>query len=421
MKFTRQLLGKGNQRGVALLIAIFTMMFIFYLVTEILYDSNVEYVVHAQSVSRLKAYYAARSGMQLSLLRIKIYQQVAKQFGSKAQGEQKKLLDMIWSMPFAWPPVIPDEVNSVDKDLIKSKVKEAQMDATYVTMITDEGSKIDVNDLNSPSKALHDVTRTLLTQVFENKMQNDEAWAAQHRDVRIEEIINAMEDWETETPTSLNGGSKQSFYSKFNSTDLPPHRAFRTVDEVRMVTGMTDDIWDLYKDRITVYGMHAINPNYATKEVLMSLDASIKPEVADAIIARRNDDNLGGFFNNAQDFWGFANEKGASISPDNQKQIPLVFDAVYNFRIRSVGDFGGATQEIEAVTFDMASVANTVAVQLNKEKHGSANQNPPGGTTPPPADPAAGGGNPPPGGNSSPTSSDPLPKGPPRIVYYNEK
>lgn len=405
MKFTRRLLGQKNQKGVALLIAIFTMVFIFYLVTEILYESNVEYVVHAQSVNRLKAYYAAKSGLQLSLLRIKVYQQVSKQFGSKAQGPQKKLLDMIWSMPFAWPPVVPDEVDSVDKSMIKEKVKEAQMDATYLTTISDEGSKIDVNDLNSPSKGMREATRALLTQIYQNKIQNDEAWAAKHRDIKFDEIINSITDWETDTPTSLNGGSKQSLYSKYNDPNMPPNRAFRTIDEVRMVVGMTDDIWDLLKDRITVYGMHAINPNYATKEVLMALDASIKPEVADAIITRRNDDNQGGFFASAQDFWEFVNQKGGNVTPDAQKQIPLVFDAVYNFRIRSVGDFGSSTREITAVTFDLQSMASKIASQIQADAAGTA---------------ASGGGSGSGGSNSSATSTDPLPKGPPRIVYYNE-
>lgn len=405
--FSSKVFGKSRgQKGVAMLIAIFTMVFIFYLVTEILYESNVEYVVHAQSVNRLKAFYAARSGARLSLLRIKVYQQVAKQFGSKAQGPQKKLLDMIWSMPFAWPPIVPDTVDSVDKSMISEKVKEAKMDATYVTTVVDEGSKIDVNDLNSPSQTLQKVTRNLLTQIYQNKIKNDEEWANAHRDIEFDKIINAIQDWETDDPTSLNGGSKQQYYSKFNDPNMPPNRAFRTTDEVRMVAGMTDEIWDLIKDRITVYGMHAINPNYATKEVLMALDESIKSDVADAIIARRNDDNQGGFFSAADDFWNFVNSKGGAVTPDAQKLVPLIFDAVYNFRVRSVGDFSNSSREIDLVTLDTQSMASTIASQITQDK------------TDPNGSGGGGGGTPP---KTSTSSSDPLPKGPPRIVYYNEK
>src|SRR6185312_494764 len=115
----------------------------------------------------------------------------------------------------------------------------------------------------------------------------------------------------------------------------------------------------------------------------------------------RNDDTQGGFFGSAQDFWGFVNSKGAAVSPETQQAIPLVFDAVYNFRIRSVGDYGGATREITAVTFDLQSMAGKIASQIQRDAAGG------------PA-PAAS------TGNSSTTSTDPLPKGPPRIVYYNE-
>ena len=71
MKFTRELLGRKNQKGVALMIAIFTVVIVLYLAMEILYETNIEYAVNAQAVHKVKAYYAAKSGYELSLLRIK--------------------------------------------------------------------------------------------------------------------------------------------------------------------------------------------------------------------------------------------------------------------------------------------------------------------------------------------------------------
>src|SRR5690606_34841569 len=129
------------------------------------YETQVEYVVNGQAVNRLKAYYAARSGVELSLLRIKIYQQLKSTVG-KQLGPNANLLNLIWSFPFAWPPILPGEVNDVDQGLIDQAINESFMDGSYMTTITDEGTKIDINDLDSSSKVLRESTRKLLFQIF---------------------------------------------------------------------------------------------------------------------------------------------------------------------------------------------------------------------------------------------------------------
>ncbi|MGZ5279284.1 MAG: general secretion pathway protein GspK [Pseudobdellovibrionaceae bacterium] len=410
MKFTRNLLGRKNQKGVALLIAVFTVVIITYLVSEILYDTNVEYIVNSQAVNRLKAYYAAKSGLQISLLRIKIYNKVQKQVGGQLPEAQKKLLEMIWQFPLSWPPMIPEEASGVDKDMIKDKVKESAMDAVYVTSISDEGSKIDLNDLGSPSKGLREITKKLLMQIFENRMKNDEAWARTSEGIEYEKVINNMIDWVDGDSVGSSGSDERSPYGNITTEKpYPPNRSFRTVDEIRMVAGMTDDIFDMLRDRVTVYGTRAINPNHATGEVLKALDVSLNDEVITKILTRRNDPDKGPF-KDEKDFWGFVNAEGGNVSEEAQKAIPLVFTQVTNFRIRSTGEFGGANREIEAVVFDFSNVGKTIAARLQEEAN-TAN-----GVQPPPLQPGAK-----PPASSANKSNEPLPKGPPRIVYFIER
>lgn len=391
----------------ALLLAMFTVMIITYLAMELIYDTNVEYIVNAGAVNRLKAYYAAKSGLEVSLLRIKVFNRVQRQFGSQIPPAQKKMLDLIWQFPFSWPPMVPESTSGVDKDLIKDKIKEASMDATYVAMITDEGSKIDVNDLSSPSKGLREITKKLLLQIFENQMQNDEAWAKANSDLEYEKIINNLVDWQDADTTSLNGGDERQFYSNLQSeSPMPPNRGFRTVEEMRMVAGMTEEVFSILKDRVTVYGMRAINPNHASAEVLKAMDVSMKDEVVSKIMSRREDQEKGPF-TTAEEFWGFVNMEGGNVSPEAQKAIPLIFDQVTNFKIKSTGEFAGATREIEAVVFDFSAVGSTIATRLQSEansvsgKEGNLDQSK---------------------SKSKPsTNKEPLPKGPPRIVYLIER
>ncbi|MES3036329.1 MAG: hypothetical protein V4736_00355, partial [Bdellovibrionota bacterium] len=96
----------NNQRGIALLMAISVVSLILYLAMEVMYETNVEYVVNAQSFNRLKSYYAAKSGVDISLLRVKVYNQIKKQTGGNA-GPMGPFLDQIWKFPLMWPlPIV---------------------------------------------------------------------------------------------------------------------------------------------------------------------------------------------------------------------------------------------------------------------------------------------------------------------------
>ncbi len=406
-----------SEKGMAIILAVFTVVIISYLAVEISYESNVEYIVNSNSIQRLKAYYAAKSAMQMSLLRIKIFSKIQSQFGDKIPAEQKHYLNMIWSMPFAWPPIIPTAASTVDKDLINDTAKESFMDCIYRADITDEGSKIDITDLVSKSKFLRDSTRRLLKNIYDNKVKNDEDWARKHDGLRIEEVLNNIVDWMDSDTQGLNGNDERSYYADLGSQDLPPNRAFRTPEELKMVKGMTDDLYDLYKDQITVYGMKGINPNLASKEILMSLDPSLTTEVVTEIVKRRADPDLGGEYKDAADFWAFANSKGARVTDEIEKNSPLTFDAVYNFRIKAYGDYKNATREIDVVVFDLKKAAKSAATQIKKEAAAAA---PAGSPTPTPSPTPAGGGTIAGGGQGTDKAETPS-KGPPRIVQWIEK
>jgi general secretion pathway protein K len=361
----------------------------------------------------VKAYYAAKSGMQLSLLRIKIYQQAQSQLG--AQLGDSPILDQIWQFPFAWPLPVPDEVSAVDKDAFKKIVKESSMDSSYIVTIEDEGSKIDLNDLNSPSKVLRDSTKDQLVNIFVQKKKDDEEFAREYGNVQFEELVNSIADWMSDKAESKNGGNKTAKYGDFNRETqdyYPPNRAFRTLAELHMIPGMNDTFYDLLEPRITIYGMKGINPNLATKEVLKSLDPAMTDEAVAEIIKRRSNQDEGGPFkcdkdaNTSSEFWDFVAQHGVRVMGD-PKTIPLTCEKVMNFKIRSTGEFASAVREITAIVVDLDRTAAKIKTYTDKEKQ----QNPPPGTNPTPT--------PTPQQGAAPKAT--IPKGAPRVVYWSEK
>lgn len=405
---------KIQKKGVALIMAITILMFMVYVAKEVSRDSLIEYAVNSQELNRLKAYYAARNGMDVALLRIKIFQQTSRlALPPGMSGE----LDQIWKFPFAWPIPIGKEVNSVARDSVAKLNGESFMDASYTHTIEDEGSKIDVNDLISPSKTLRDVTRKELLTLFERKIENDEEFRTNYQNFRFDDLVNRMTDWMSDKNTSAGGGSKKQFFSELGET-YPPNRGFRTVDEMRLVPGMNEEFFNILADQVTIYGMKAINPNTAPENVLKSLDKGMSDEAVKAAVERRKDPDLGGPFKGTtadaclKDFKDFVISRGARLDPSFD-QIPMICDKVINFRVKSTGVFGSGAhavvKEITTVVIDLSRSANQIKSYVTKEK--AAN-------TPPATNPD---GTPKAAGPTSPApKQDPLPKGPPRVVYWSE-
>ncbi len=403
----------SNRKGIAMITAIAALTLMTYLAVEVMYDTQVEYIVHSQNINRMKAYYAARSGVDISLLRIKMYQTLVNKLGKNLPTNG--MVDQIWQFPFMWPLELPAELNAVETDQIKNAVKESTMDSTFITKITDEGGRIDINDLNSPSKTLRDITRKQLLNIFQNRITGDEAFSRRHSGYRFEELINNIADWMSNKYSSANGGDKRGYYKELTGSDeFPPNRGFRTIHELRLVKGMTDEFFDILEPNITIYGLKGINPNTASKDVLKAIDPLITDEIVEEIRKRTAPGNESQPFKNADDFWSFLQSKG--VNPQARAEIPIITSGLFSFRISSIGTFSNSKKEIEVVVMDIDQAATRLneAVKSDAKKEQAdtgADQN---------QQPAADQQKQAPSPGTS-TGSNPLPKGPPRIVYWTEK
>jgi general secretion pathway protein K len=408
-----------NQKGVALLMALSIIGLIQYIVMMVTYETQVEYSVNAQAISKLKAYYAAKSGVQINLLRLSIYQKAQAQLGDQL-GDKAQMLNLIWSFPFIWPPPTAKIMSGMDKDSFKKISAESFMKSDINATTEDEGSKIDINDLASPSKELATKTKTQIENILKTRIAQDDDWARNNKNLRYDEIVNNIIDWIDNDTVALNGGDERSYYDKVRELDRdaennawPPNRWFRSIEEVRMVPGVTDEVYNILSSTLTVFGQKGINPNQATKDVLKSIDPSITDEIANEIMKRRDDKNAGGPFKDKDDFFSFIQNKGARINSDDQSYIPLVFTSPKNFKITSSGLSSKSAVEITAYVYDLGSSSKALGEQIKNDKN-----NPDGGNVSD-TDPSKTGG---PGGTGKKTTTaKKSAAGPPPVVYWIEK
>lgn len=400
-----------NQRGVAMLIAIFSLILMVFLANEVSYDATVEYLVASQQVNRLKAYYAAKAGVEISLLRILIYKKILSAFADQIKGNEA-MLDPVWQLPFSWPPMLPDDLSSNDKDNIQQSIKDSTMDGKFVAQISSEGNKIDINDLGAfmpEGKGIRDATKKQILKIFQNQVETNDDFRKKYGGTNFEEVVNNMIDWADEDNESLNGGDEKRYYPDAHSDFIPPNKPYKTVEELRMVAGVTEDFYNLLKDRITVYGTKGINVNYSGADVIKSIDYRITDDVVNKIMQRRNNPQQGGPFKDDNDFYGFLDQQGVRIEPNQRSLIPLFYGPEFNFRITATGLYSNSTREITAITYDYDNVRERYVSWLNQIQSQQT-----GGSNPQPnSSPAPG---------AAPTGPPKLqpPKGRPSVVYWRE-
>lgn len=417
MNKLKQLLFIKNSKGVALLQTLFLVTLIIFIVNQVNFEAAVEYTVNSQALHRIKAYQAAKSGVEISLLRIKIYNQAVKQFGSQL-GEQAQILNMIYSFPLVWPMVIPGaKGSSVDRDQTKAVTKKSLMDATFATQIQSE-DKLNINDIDSPSEAQRERIKNTIRDLFKAKYEQDREWVDRNKDlIPYEEIINNIQDWVDPDTKGSNGPDESSYYARLRELDpdnqdrYPPNRYFRDISELRMVYGVTDAVYDLISPAFSVFGAMGINPNLADQKTLKSLHKSITDEIASKLISRRERQFEGGPYKDADDFFNYVNRQGGRISQDEQAKIPLRFSNPCSFNIQSSGSSGKSVVTITAITYDISCAQTEVSASIDKQNK----EKDPNKSDPNKNDPNKNSQN----KNASNTSQPPA-KGPPRIVYWNE-
>jgi len=235
-----------------------------------------------------------------------------------ARNNDYDTLDEIWSRPA--PPI----------DL---------GDGTALVSVEDEERKININRLvlangNAPDEQRLAVFRRLLDTLGIDSS-----------------LADAVVDWTDNDDTPRVGGAESAYY-----LGLPyPYRAkndlFDTVEELRLVRGVTPEVLDKLRPYVTVHSSGKVNLNTAPREVLMSLSAgkdaadggAIDAAAADAIIAYRRDHP----FTKPEDIGNVTPSLGNLYRTTRLRDLVDVRSTA--FHIRSTGDFGGTARTIDAI------------------------------------------------------------------------
>ncbi|MCK5013408.1 MAG: general secretion pathway protein GspK [Candidatus Omnitrophica bacterium] len=92
------------------------------------------------------------------------------------------------------------------------------------------------------------------------------------RDAR--DIVGAVVDWRDKDDDPSENGAESSYYESLEGGYPCKNAPFEVLEELRLIKGITQEIFDKIKDRVTVYGRGFVNINTADALVLEILGFS---------------------------------------------------------------------------------------------------------------------------------------------------
>ena len=335
------------------------------IIQETIFDTQTEYRSTASELHALKAYYAAKAGMEISLLRVKNYRDITKTTsGNNAVQSFRPYMDLIWKIPFSWPPVMMNEDGETNpsEEITALTDSSLMQGATYKTLITSTASRIDLNDLASPIPSLRDWTFKILYQLIQAQQQeliDDDIQAEILDDAQITDILSNIKDWID--PNELAGEQSLPETSASNDNISPPNRSLISVTELHQVPGMSDALYEKIKPFVTIHGEKGLNINTAPAELLQAL--GLPEEAAQEAFAMTSNHTL---FTQST-FSDFLNSQGLQhltqeLIGDPENKDYLLFDAPHNFIIESTGFFQNSVKTLTAIYVDTAFISS----QFNK-------------------------------------------------------
>jgi len=299
---------RGDEKGIALLVTLLVLVLVVALAHEVFRIGAQSAQTGAYGRDSIRCTLLAEAGTGAARIVLR----------QDARDNQYDTLDEFWSRA-----ALPIELG----------------DGEVRVTIEDEERKIDLNRLMLPNGNAPDDRRLAVFQRLLDTLEIDRS------------VADAVVDWLDNDENPRVGGAESSHY-----LGLPhPYRAkndlFDTVGELRLVRGVTKEVFEKLLPFVTVYSSGKVNINTAPKEVLMSLSAGTDLSEVGAIDGKRADEIIE--YRKDHPFTK-ADEIG-NVSPLlRDLYTRTLFKELIDvrstwFHVRSAGEVGGTVRTVDAV------------------------------------------------------------------------
>lgn len=244
-KFQSQSVVK-NQHGFALLLSLLIMLLLVVIIMELNFQARADLRAAGNFRDDLKAFYLARSAVAAGEAILKEDLRISNKYDG---------LDELWAYPVPEYPL---------------------GDGTLAGGITDEQGKININSLlETGGKVSKESPRKKQLQLLFEHLQLKP------------ELVDPIVDWIDSNSEPEQHGAEADFYQQMTPSYSIKDGPLDTLQELHMIKGISDEVYNKISPYLTVYGDGKINVNTADILVIRSLAEGIEETIARRIVDGR--------------------------------------------------------------------------------------------------------------------------------------
>lgn len=215
-----------QQRGIALIIVLWIMTLLMLIASSFIHAMRTEINIVGNSVTRARLEAAANAGVQRAILEMVKPPQMTDRWN-------------VYGVPQAW---------------------DFKGQTLQVTLL-DESGKIDINVGNE----------ALMRGLFRSQGATEEEATA---------LMDAVLDWRDADSLKRPRGAEESEYKDAGLNYKPANATFQSIEELRLVLGMNQALYQRVAPLITIYSRQAgINSQIASREVLRAVPGSTDVQI----------------------------------------------------------------------------------------------------------------------------------------------
>ena len=245
---------RDDQSGIALIVVLMVVAIMMILVIEFVDSTRINLYIASNVANGMKASYLAKSGIFVAA-------------GAMLDDGQDDKEDHLWEEWAQALPPLPGGEGWVTVEII------------------DESSKFNVNKLVKNSGVVNTVQKDVFQRIL-TSLELDP------------NLVDPIIDWIDEDSEAQIGGEEDAMYGYSAQTDSYKSKngPLLSMDELTMINGITDEIYQKIKPYITIYGDNKLNLNTVEKTVLnayvqaLTGDEDTKP-ASEIITWRDTEDN----------------------------------------------------------------------------------------------------------------------------------
>lgn len=323
----------SNQRGVALIMIMTSMIILMAIYGEFTFDSKISRIKAMNILDRSQAKLLAESGLQMAMARLRLY----KEAFNKIQGNQTakaavspQLLNQLWEVPFMFPIPVTANASRAFKDTVEKFQDESLLEGEMKVSVQNISSRLNLNLLRmdmaktatNPNSGEEDGTQLdqtgnglannvsvdqalffLLKRLVEEKRMTDETFADRHPDLNYQEMISNLRyyisDYQSLAQDPFAGESEATFQ---RIPLAPKYGPLSSASELYTIPGWDDELIELIQNEFSVYPTAQIDLNKLTANMLRILIPNMNDDEIKNFFLYRDDPENPKFFNTKQDF-----------------------------------------------------------------------------------------------------------------------